>query len=227
MDPEIKAALDKLFAADSSLYQARGFQRRIGWGKKPALINIDLANAWTREDYAFTCEGMDTVIPAVQQVLAAFRAKGLPVVFTTTAYEIIEGEHSDMGLWGKKIPAEVLQAGSEAVQIDDRLDRRADEMLIVKKQASAFHGTYLASYLNAAGIDTILVTGVTATACVRQTICDGLADGFRPIAVKECIGDRIPGAVDWNLFDIDAKFGDVESVDRCVDYLNTVNMRND
>ena len=60
MDPEIKAALDKLFAADSSLYQARGFQRRIGWGKKPALINIDLANAWTREDYAFTCEGMDT-----------------------------------------------------------------------------------------------------------------------------------------------------------------------
>ncbi len=81
--------------------------------------------------------------------------------------------------------------------------------------------------MRAAGVDTILVTGVTATACVRQTICDGLADGFRPIAVKECIGDRIPGAVDWNLFDIDAKFGDVESVDRCVDYLNTVNMRND
>jgi N-carbamoylsarcosine amidase len=81
--------------------------------------------------------------------------------------------------------------------------------------------------LHAAGIDTILVTGVTATACVRQTICDGLADGFRPIAVKECIGDRIPGAVDWNLFDIDAKFGDVESVDQCVHYLNTVHMRND
>ena len=121
MDPEFKAALDKLFAVDSSLYQARGFQRRIGWGKKPALINIDLANAWTREDNAFTCEGMDTVIPAVQQVLAAFRAKGAPIVFTTTAYEIIEGEHSDMGLWGKKVPVEILRAGSAAVQIDDRL----------------------------------------------------------------------------------------------------------
>ena len=133
MDPEFKAALDKLFAVDSSLYQARGFQRRIGWGKKPALINIDLANAWTREDNAFTCEGMDTVIPAVQQVLAAFRAKGAPIVFTTTAYEIIEGEHSDMGLWGKKVPVEILRAGSEAVQIDDRLERRPDELLIVKK----------------------------------------------------------------------------------------------
>ncbi len=58
MDPEIKAALDKLFASDSSLYQERGFQRRIGWGKKPALVVIDMANAWTREDNAFTCEGM-------------------------------------------------------------------------------------------------------------------------------------------------------------------------
>ncbi len=67
------------------------------------------------------------------------------------------------------------------------------------------------------------VTGVTATACVRTTICDGLADGFRTIAVRECIGDRVPGAVAWNLYDIDAKFADVHSVDECVDYLNTVN----
>jgi nicotinamidase-related amidase len=219
MDPEIKAALDKLFAADSSLYQSRGFQRRIGWGKKPALVNIDLANAWTREDNAFTCEGMDTVIPAVQQVLSAFRAKGLPIIFTTTAYEIIDGEHSDMGLWGQKIPAEVLRAGSEAVQIDDRLERRDDEMLIVKKQASAFRGTNLTSFLNACGVDTVVVTGATASACVRATVEDAIADGFRPIIVRECIGDRIAGAVEWNLYDMDAKFGDVESLDTVLDHM--------
>jgi N-carbamoylsarcosine amidase len=69
-------------------------------------------------------------------------------------------------------------------------------------------------------VDTILVTGVTACACVRQTVCDGIADGFRTIAVKECIGDRVPGAVAWNLFDIDAKFGDVHTVDECVAYIN-------
>ena len=80
--------------------------------------------------------------------------------------------------------------------------------------------------LRAAGVDTILVTGVTATACVRTTICDGLADGFRTIAVRECIGDRVPGAVAWNLYDIDAKFADVEGVDDCVAYLNAVNRRN-
>ena len=219
MDPEIKAALDKLFATDSSLYQERGFQRRIGWGKKPALVVIDMANAWTREDNAFTCEGMETVIPALNEVLAAFRAKGLPIIFTTTAYEIIEGEYSDMGLWGKKIPAEVLRAGSDAVQIDTRLERRDDEMLIVKKQASAFRGTNLNSYLNACGVDTVVVTGATASACVRATVEDAIADGFRPIIVRECIGDRIAGAVEWNLYDMDAKFGDVESLDAVLEHM--------
>lgn len=219
MDQEIKAALDKVFAADTALYQNRGFQRRIGWGKKPALVNIDLANAWTREGNAFTCEGMDTILPATQEVLAAFRARGLPVVFTTTAYDIVEGEHTDMGLWGKKIPAEVLRAGSEAVQIDERLERRDDEMIIVKKQASAFRGTNLNSYLNACGVDTIVVTGTTASACVRATVEDAIADGFRPIVVRECIGDRIAGAVEWNLYDIDAKFGDVEPLQAVLDHL--------
>jgi len=219
MDEDIKAALDKVFAADTALYQNRGFQRRIGWGKKPALVNIDLANAWTREGNAFTCEGMETILPATQEVLAAFRARGLPIVFTTTAYDIVEGEHTDMGLWGKKIPAEVLRAGSEAVEIDERLERRDDEMLIVKKQASAFRGTNLNSYLNACGVDTIVVTGTTASACVRATVEDAIADGFRPIVVRECIGDRIAGAVAWNLYDIDAKFGDVEPLQAVLDHL--------
>ena len=219
MDTDTKALLDKLFAADSKLYQNRGFQRRIGWGKKPALVNIDLANAWTREGYPFTCEGMETIIPAVQRVLDAFRAKGLPIVYTTTAYDIIEGDHTDMGLWAKKIPSEALANGSEAVQIDERLDRRPDELVIVKKQASAFRGTNLSSFLTAAGVDTIVVTGTTASACVRATVEDGIADGFRPIIVRECIGDRIAGAVEWNLFDIDAKFGDVEPLDTVLAHL--------
>jgi len=219
MDPEIKAALNKLFTNDSALYQERGFQRRVGWGKKPALVVIDMANAWTREDNAFTCEGMETVIPALNEVLAAFRAKGLPIIFTTTAYEIIEGEHSDMGLWGRKIPAEVLRAGSEAVEIDTRLERRDDEMLIVKKQASAFRGTNLQSYLTACGVDTVVVTGATASACVRATVEDAIADGFRPIIVRECIGDRIAGAVEWNLYDMDAKFGDVEPLEAVLDHM--------
>ena len=69
MPDEFQEALDKIFAADSELYDSRGFARRIGYGKNPALINIDLANAWTREGHAFTCDGMDVIIPGVQNFL--------------------------------------------------------------------------------------------------------------------------------------------------------------
>jgi nicotinamidase-related amidase len=219
MSEEIQAALENIFGANSELYQNRGFQRRIGWGKKPALLVIDMANAWTRPDHAFSCLDMDTIIPANQALLQAFRAKGLPIIYTSTAYDVIDGAISDAGLWHLKIPAEVLQSGSDAVQIDDRLEPRDGEIVIIKKRASAFHGTPLAGMLQAAGVDTLIVTGVTASACVRNSVEDAIADGFRPIVVKEAVGDRIAGAVAWNLFDIDAKFGDVEPLEKVLDHL--------
>lgn len=218
---ELKAALDKVFAADSALYQNRGFQRRIGFGKRPALINIDLANAWTQPGNAFTCDGMETIIPATQALLKAFRARKLPVVYTTTAYDVTEGPNSDMGLWQYKIPVEVLKTGSWEAAIDDRIAPEPGEHVIVKKRASAFHGTYLSGMLRAAGVDTVIVTGVTACACVRNTVEDAIADGFRPIIVREAVGDRIIGAVEWNLFDIDAKFGDVEPLEKVLSYLQS------
>ena len=221
MDSELQEVLSRVFAADSALYANRGFARRIGYGKRPALLIIDLANAWTRPGNPFSCEGMDTIIPANQQLLAAFRARGLPVVYTTTAYDVIDGPASDMGLWRYKIPTEVLKAGSEEAAIDERIAPREDEIVIVKKRASAFHGTHLSGMLKAAGVDTVIVTGVTACACVRNSVEDALAEGFRPIVVREGVGDRILGAIEWNLFDIDAKFGDVEPLENVLEYLKS------
>lgn len=226
MADKLTEALEAAFAEATRRYRERGFQRRVGFGKKPALITVDLANAWTRPGNPFTCEHIDDqIIPAVQKLLAAFRKYELPVVHATTCYQVTDrnNPNTDMGLWHNKIPVEVVAESDKNLwAIDSRIAPVAGEQLMIKKRASAFHGTYLAGYLRAAGVDTILVTGVTASACVRETICDGLADGFRPIAVKEAIGDRVPGAVLWNLFDIDAKFGDVETVERCLQYLAEV-----
>lgn len=226
----LNAALKEAFAVAQKLYAKRGFQRRIGFGRKPALINVDLANAWTRPGNPFTCDNIDEqIIPGVQRLLDACRENNHPVVHVTTSYQITDRDNinTDMGLWHHKIPIEVVdQKNEEMWAIDSRIAPVDGEQVLLKKRASAFHGTYLAGYLRAAGVDTILVTGVTASACVRETICDGLADGFRTIAVKECIGDRVPGAVLWNLFDIDAKFADVTPLDDCIDYLQTVNRRN-
>src|ERR671936_588623 len=222
MHDDVVAALEKIFSSDSTVYQQRGFQRRVGFGERPALINIDLANAWTRPGNAFTCDGMDVIIPGVQRLLAAARAKGCPVVFTTTAYAVTDGPNSDMGLWHHKIPVEVLQLGTDAVAIDERIAPEPGEHVIVKKFASAFHGTYLAGFLRAHDVDTVIVTGVTMAGCVRHTVEDALGLGFRPIVVRECVGDRVAGAVEWNLFDIDAKFGDVEPLEAVLEYLERV-----
>jgi nicotinamidase-related amidase len=221
-DPEIAAALERIFSADSSIYQTRGFQRRVGFGERPALVHIDLANAWTKPGHAFSCDGMDTIIPAVQRLNVAARAKGCPIVYTTTAYESPTGPNSDTGLWHLKIPVETLRVGTPEAAIDERIAPEDGELVMVKKRASGFHGTHLTSYLNAHGVDTVIITGVTMAGCVRHTTEDAIAEGFRPIVVREGVGDRVPGVVEWNLFDIDAKFGDVESVDRVVEYLEGI-----
>lgn len=226
MSDQLEQALEAAFAEATRRYQARGFQRRVGFGKKPALINVDLANAWTRPGNPFTCEHIDDqIIPSVQKLLAAFRKYDFPVVHVTTCYQVTDrnNPNTDMGLWHNKIPVDVVAESDPSLwAIDSRIAPIEGEQLLIKKRASSFHGTYLAGYLRAAGVDTILVTGVTASACVRETICDGIADGFRTIAVKEAIGDRVPGAVLWNLFDIDAKFGDVETTDTCLKYLDRI-----
>jgi maleamate amidohydrolase len=219
---DLTDALERIFSADSAIYRNRGFQRRVGFGERPALLHIDLGNAWTRPGNAFSCDGMDVIIPAVQRLNEAGRAKGIPVVYTTTAYDVTEGPNSDMGLWVHKIPTEHLKVGDEATEIDERVAPEANELLIVKKRASGFHGTHLSSYLTAHGVDTVIVTGVTMAGCVRHTVEDAIAEGFRPIVVREAVGDRVPGVVEWNLFDIDSKFGDVEPLERVLEYLDGI-----
>lgn len=227
LNAKLERALKDVFDASNAIYKERGFQRRIGFGSRPALISVDLANAWTRPGNPFYCgDTMDTeIIPGMQRLLKAFREAGHPIVHVTTAYQNTNRDDptSDMGMWHHKIPVEAVNLkNTELWAIDSRIAPIGDEYVMLKKRASSFSGTPLAGYLRSAGVDTILVTGVTATACVRTTICDGLAEGFRTIAVKECIGDRVPGAVAWNLYDIDAKFADVETVDTCVKYLASV-----
>ena len=110
-DKKLEAALEAAFAEATRLYQGSGFQRRVGFGSKPALISVDLANAWTRPGNPFTCKNVDEqIIPSMQTLLAAFRKYNLPVVHVTTCYQITDRKnpHTDMGLWHDKIPVDVV-----------------------------------------------------------------------------------------------------------------------
>ena len=217
---EVQAALDTIFAADSELYQRRGWNRRCGFGVRPALVNIDLANAWTRPGNTFSCADMDDqIIPGVQRLLEAAREKRVPIIYTTTAF----CSEFDMGVWPLKAPFNELMLGTKAVEIDERIAPvDGVDTLIVKKGASAFAGTHLGGILRAARIDTLICTGATVSGCVRHTVQDAMCEGFRTIIVRECVGDRVPAAIEWNLFELDMKCCDIESLDRVLAYLERI-----
>lgn len=200
-------------------------RRRVGFGAWPAILVIDMANAWTQAGTPYQCDDMETIVPGTRRLLDVGRAHGVPIIFTTMEYLDPVGPNSDAGLMQHKFESKFFPADSEAVAIDERLGVLPGEQVLAKKRASAFHGTYLSGYLRAAGVDTVLVTGVTASACVRNSCEDSMAEGFRTIAVRELIGDRVPGVTQYNLFDIDAKFGDVESLERTLDYVASLEPR--
>jgi maleamate amidohydrolase len=129
----------------------------------------------------------------------------------------------DAGIWTLKQKGSVtLRTGSDGVGLDPRLDFRKGDSLLEKKYASCFFGTDLVPRLNTYRIDTLVIAGCTTSGCVRATAVDALQNGFRPMIVREAVGDRSKPAHDQSLFDLQAKYADVVSLDETVTYLSTV-----
>ncbi|HBY94597.1 MAG TPA: carbamoylsarcosine amidase [Chloroflexi bacterium] len=198
-------------------YEQAGLARRVGFGERPVVLVVDFIRGFT--DPACPLGGdLTDEVGAARQVLDAARTAGIPVIFTAIVYD--DPQARDAGLWLKKVPSlSWLGRGSAWVAVDERLERRLDERVIEKKFASAFAGTDLASYLTTLGRDTIILVGCTTSGCIRASAIDGLQHGFRVIVAREAVGDRAAGPHQANLFDIDAKYGDVVALDTVLQYL--------
>ena len=191
-------------------YDEEDFGGDIGFGDRPALIIIDLINAFTDPDTRLGSD-VTSVLDQTERLLTAFREHDLPRYFTTVAFE---DSYGDAGQFIKKIPAlQELRLGTEAVEIDSQLAPTDDERVILKKYASAFFGTDLQAELTTNRVDTLVLTGVTTSGCVRATAVDSLQHGYRTIVPANAVGDRADGPHRANLFDIDAKYGDVVTTD--------------
>ena len=196
---------------DAEFYRERGFGGAAGFGRRPALVVIDLVNGFTNPASPLGSD-LDAVVAATRRLLDACRLKGVPIVFTTVAFDGAKSQAA--AVFMAKIPSlRTLQAGSDAVQIDTRLGLQPSDTLITKQFASAFFGTALSSLLAAEGCDTVLVTGATTSGCVRATAVDAVQYGYRPIVPRECVGDRARAPHEANLFDIQQKYGDVVGLD--------------
>jgi len=191
----------------------------VSLGVRPAVLVVDFSCGFT--DPASTL-GADLTaeVEATKRLLDAARTRGLPAIFTTIGYE---PSLQDGGLWLQKVPAlGELQVGGRWVEIDPRLERRDDETVVLKKGASAFFGTNLASILITQGVDTVVLCGATTSGCVRATAIDLLQYGYPTLVPRECVGDRAQAPHDANMFDIQAKYADVVSLDEALAYVASV-----
>jgi nicotinamidase-related amidase len=194
-----------------------GFHGRSGFGRRPALIVIDVNVGFTAPESPLVCD-LEEVVAAIRRLLEEARRAEIPIVFTTVSYA--EGDKRTAAAFIDKVPALLtLEAGSRWVEIDPRIAPREDEPVLNKLFASAFFGTALSSFLAASGCDSLIVTGASTSGCVRATAVDALQHGYRPSVPREAVGDRNPDAHAANLYDIDAKYGDVVSLDETVEYL--------
>ena len=184
----------------------------LGVGDRPALVIVDMIKGFTDPACPLGCDCPE-VVAANAQLLDEFRQRGLPVFFTTVVYHNADQARIFRG----RIEAlNVLTPDSEWVGVDDRLPRLPEEPLLEKHWASAFHKTDLDDQLRDIGVDSLVVTGLTTSGCVRATVVDGLQYDYRVVVPREAVGDRNPQAHEANLFDMHAKYADVMSLDEVI-----------
>jgi maleamate amidohydrolase len=204
-------------------YKSKGFADRSGYGRRPALLIIDFVNGFTDPSSPLGGD-YSRELAATAKLIDAFRAGQLPIAYTIIEYD---PDLRDAGVFVKKVPSlGVLVRGSPMCDVDDRIKPDHADYIVSKKYASAFFGTNLDTYLKTNGVDTLVVTGCTTSGCVRASAVDSMQNGFLTIVVREAVGDRADGPHEANLFDIDAKYGDVVSLDEALNYLQSLATQN-
>lgn len=194
-----------------------GFSGRVGWGARPAVAVIDLVRAYTQPDGPFALPDAAAAVDATAELVETARDRDVPVFWTVVRFA---PGLADGGLFVRKVPAlACFAADAEGSWGDLALEPEPAEVVVVKQYASAFFGTSLASTLHAAGVDTLVLAGVSTSGCVRATAMDALNSGFRPQVVRQACADRTTALHENNLADVDAKYGDVIDLAAALDRL--------
>jgi len=192
------------------------FDGNLGFGVRPALILVDFVEAYFDAGSPLYAAVEDALASALRVRDAARRA-GVPVFYTNVVYQ---AGGADGGLFYRKVPSlRSFVKGSPLGGWPKGLEPADNEFVISKQYPSAFFGTSLASTLTAGGIDSLIITGLTTSGCVRATCVDAVSHGFVPIVVKDACGDRHEAPHEANLFDMNAKYADVVDETTVIDYL--------
>jgi nicotinamidase-related amidase len=199
-------------------YARGGFGHRLAPGRAPALLLIDFVEAYFAPASPLYA-GVEPARVAAVRLLEAARAAGIPIVHTNVEYQ--PGGRNG-GIFYRKLP--ILQCFDRGLHPDwaafaRGLEPNAGETVISKQYASAFFGTTLASTLTSLGVDTVILSGLSTSGCVRASAVDCCQHGFIPLVVREAVGDRAREPHEANLFDLQAKYAEVLALDEVLQYL--------
>lgn len=193
------------------------YATRVGFGERPALLLIDFVQAY----FDPACElyaNVDAALASALRIRAATRAAGVPVVLSRVAYQ---GEGCNGGRFFEKAsPLRHFLPGSPMGEWPAGLIPEPGEIIVTKQYPSIFFGTSLASTLTFLGRDSVILTGLTTSGCVRASCVDAMSHGFRVAVVRDACGDRHSAPHEANLFDMDAKYADVVGEDQVVEMLS-------
>lgn len=183
-------------------YRQAGFGGSLKPGARPALLLIDFARAYFDADSPLYA-GVESARASAARLHAAARRAGVPVFFTRVEYSP-DGREGGV-FWHKVAALKVFVRGNPLADFTPELSPLPGDEIVTKHYPSAFFGTDLAEQLDERGIDTVVITGVTTSGCVRASAVDALCHGFVPLVVVDAVGDRDARVQEANLFDLAAK----------------------
>jgi nicotinamidase-related amidase len=211
---------------DRKIYESGGYSKKQPLGRKPALLIIDVIMSFTGtrpmpvleaiKEFPTSCgQAAWDAIPKIRELLDASRAAGIGVVF-------IKGNPMDKLFAGQATKGSLTW--DEAFTkydppIHPMVEPRPGEYICQKSKASAFFGTPLASYLTRTGVDSVLLTGCVTSGCVRSTAIDAWNCGFAPFVVEEGVFDRSRHSHLTSLFELNAKYATVITIEEARAYL--------
>jgi nicotinamidase-related amidase len=210
--------------------KANPTRRRFGFGRKPALINVDLQKAYTAVgEFKTAYETDPRQIEYVNRLAELFRARNCPVVWSYVAYMT---HADDAGVWGTRTDTpdslQNIKVGSRRAEFDDRLKiDHVRDVIVNKRYASVFHETNIGSIFTYHGVDTVIVTGGSTSGCVRATVVDSLSRSYRTIVPEECVADKHESPHFANLYDMALKYADVLPVQEVIDFMTAYQPRKD
>ena len=220
---------------DKEVFKTSGFGAKAGFGKKPALLVIDVSwgfagdkpepildsiRRWSNSCGAESWEA----IAAIKQLAGAFRERKLPVIYTTG---VTREDGWDIGSWawkntrtGESVPRPTNTLDANEIVSD--IKPQPQDLVVLKQKPSGFFGTPLASYLQLLGADSVVVTGTTTSGCVRATVIDAFSLNFRVAVAEEGCFDRSQASHAINLCDMHAKYADVVPTAEVLAYVETL-----